>query len=457
MWPVSRQAYPKQFSNILGVHSLFQNTVELFYDHRFELPLILTNNDYRFIVEDQLNKKSINNSGIIIEPAHRDTAPAILAAALILKRISENPNLLILPSDHIFGNKVGLKSLIYQNSNLLEEGDIITFGIKPTRIETGYGWIEASKNRNGNNGLSRVLSFHEKPNKKLAEQFYRQGNFLWNSGVYLFSAETIIDTYNKHSPQLTSLVKDSVKNSRRDLNFIRLEEKTWDDIKTISVDYAIMEKASNLLVAKYEYAWDDLGDWNAVWRENEKDQNGVVSLGSVFTSNCRDSYFRSENPNQQLVALGCKNMVVVSMPDAVLVSSKDQVQEVKEAIYQLFEKGRSQSWKFPIENRFWGNFETLFSEDSVQINRLIIQPGNKILLQRHNLRTENWVILKGEAQITLGTELLTLAENQSINIPKGTKHSIQNSTDQPLIVLEIQLGFNFTKEDIERFDCPEEK
>ncbi len=452
LWPVSRQSYPKQFSNFQGVHSLFQNTVELFCDHRFELPLILTNNDYRFIVEDQLNEISVSNSGIIIEPSHRDTAPAILAAASILKSKSENPILLILPADHTFGNRVGLKSLIYQNSKVLEKGDIITFGIKPTRIETGYGWIEASKNRNANNGLRRVLSFHEKPKQEIAENFYNQGNFLWNSGIYLFTAETIIDTYKEHSPKLTSLVKASVINSRKDLNFTRLAEKPWDEIKPISVDYAIMEKASNLSVAQYEFPWDDLGDWNAVWRENEKDRNNVVTYGSVSATNCSDSYLRSGNPKQHLVALGCKNMVVVSMPDAVLVSSKDQVQDIKEAINQLFKAGQPQSWKFPIENRNWGKFESLYLEDKIQINRLVIQPGQKINLQRHNLMTEHWVVVKGVAQITLGTEQLTLTENQSLNIPIGVKHSISNTTNQPLIVMEIQTGNNLTDDDIERFE-----
>ena len=451
LWPVSRQSYPKQFSKILGDRSLFQNTVELFNDPRFEPPLILTNNDYRFIIENQLEEVSIKHSGIIIEPFQRDTAPTILAAALYLVQRLENPILLILPSDHTFGDKDELKSLICSNSKLAELDEIISFGIEPNRIETGYGWIEYSKHTHLNTKLSRVKRFHEKPDKKIAEHYFKQGDFLWNSGIYLFSAKTIINSFQEHIPKLFPLVLDSVNCARKDLGFIRLDEISWGKIKPISIDYAIIEKASNLLVAKYKFEWDDLGDWDAVWRENQKDKNGIVSFGPVFYSNCKDSYLRSDNPNQQLVAIGCEDMVVVSMFDAVLVSRKDQVQQVKDAINILHETGQSNSRKVLIEYRNWGKFESILCEDKVQINRLTIQPGKKIILQRHSLRTEHWVVIKGKAQIILGTEKIILEENQSFYIPKGTKHSLHNSTDQILIIMEIQTGEWIEEDDIERF------
>ncbi len=451
LWPVSRQSHPKQFSNFLESQSLFQNTVERFNDPEFESPLIVTNNDYRFIIEDQLNDVSIEHNGIIIEPFSRDTAPAILASSILLNKTSDNPILLILPSDHIFDNQVELKSLIFHSTPLTDSGEIITFGIKPDRVETGYGWIEFVEEKLEYDHIRRVRKFHEKPEKELTEYYYKRGNYLWNSGIYLFSAETIIDSFKKYSSELFNLVNVSVEKSRKDLSFTRLHEASWDKIKPISIDYAIMEKSSNLLVTQYEFGWDDLGDWNAVWRKNKKDENGVVSCGPVFSINCKDSYLRSENPNQQLVALGCEDMVVISMPDAVLVSKKNQVQYVKDAINKLQIAGQYQSWQYPIESRNWGKVETIFSEGNVQINRLIIQPGKNIILQRHSLRAEHWVILEGIAQITLDNKQITLMENQSLNIPIGTKHSLRNTTQQLLIVMEIQAGLRLDMEDVERF------
>ena len=455
LWPVSRQSYPKQFSKILGPISLFQNTVERYLDSRFEPPLILTNNDYRFIIEDQLKELCVNDSGIIIEPSSRDTAPAILAAAMILKNKGlDNSLMLILPSDHTFGNQDELKSLIFHGSTFSEAGEIVTFGINPDRIETGYGWIEASSETHQNSRFRRVISFHEKPTKEKAEYFYKHGNFLWNSGIYLVSTETIINSFKKYLPELMNSVFSSVQNSKKDLKFTRLDKNPWDRVKPISVDYAIIERSANLLVAQYDFGWDDLGNWEAVWRENEKDGNGVVSVGKVFSANCNDSYLRSENPRQQLVALGCEDMIVVTMPDAVLVSKKDQVQGIKMALNHLHEEGQQQSWQYPVENRYWGKVESLFSEEHVQINRLVIQPAKNIVLQRHSLRAEHWVVLKGTAQIILENKKFILRENQSLNVPIGVKHSISNTTDSPLILIEVQTGTSLDKNDIERLNPP---
>ena len=451
LWPLSRQSYPKQFSKFLGPHSLFQNTVVRFNDPRFEPPLILTCNEYRFIIEDQLNELRITCSGIIIEPCTRDTAPAILAASMYLNQISENPIMIILPSDHTVGNEKELKSLIYYCTPFSEAGEIVTFGIKPNRNETGYGWIEPSE-KIMNSDLHRVKSFHEKPTKGKAEKYITAGNYLWNSGIYLATSETFIHAYNKHSIDLFHLVSTSVKNLRNDLGFIRLEEVSWERIEPISVDYAILEKVSNILVAKYEFGWDDLGDWNAVWRENKKDIYGVSSIGSVFSIDCKNSYLRSESPYQQLVALGCDDMIVVSMPDAVLVSKKEYSQTVKDAVVQLQESGKYQSWKFPVENRPWGKFESLLTISQVQINRLIIQPGKKIVLHRHDLRSEHWVVIKGIATITLENRKIILKENQSMDIPIGTKHSLNNATKLPLVVIEVQTGPCLDSVDIERFE-----
>ncbi|MXZ50659.1 MAG: mannose-1-phosphate guanylyltransferase/mannose-6-phosphate isomerase [Rhodobacteraceae bacterium] len=452
LWPVSRQTYPKQFSRFLGQHSLFQNTVNRFNDPRFESPLILTSNEYRFIIGEQLNQAEIRNSGIIVEPNPRDTAPAILAAALQLNKKSGNSIMLVLPSDHSIGNEEELISLIYNSQIFVEAGEIITIGIKPDRCETGYGWIEPSETGYKNSNLFRVKQFYEKPELEKAEYFYKQGKFLWNSGIYLFSTETIIEAFKEYSPKLSKYVSIAVENSTMDLDFIRLDEKSWNYIEPISIDFALMEKVPNILVTPYEFGWDDLGDWNAVWRENQKDQNGISSSGNVFSSKCKNSYLRSENANQILVALGCEDLVVVSTPDAVLVTKTDQTQDVKNVVNQLELAGYPQAWQNLVENRYWGKAETLLNEEKVQINRLEINPGKNIVLQRHSFRSEHWIVLKGKASIVLDDKKIILRENQSLNVPMGAKHSLSNLTDEPLIIVEVKTGTQLGMNDTERFE-----
>ncbi|MCY4185423.1 MAG: mannose-1-phosphate guanylyltransferase/mannose-6-phosphate isomerase [Rhodobacteraceae bacterium] len=452
LWPVSRKTYPKQFSKFQGQHSLFQKTVNRFNDPRFESPLILTSNEYRFIIGEQLNQAVTSNYGIIIEPMPRDTAPAILAAALQLNKKSGNSTMLVLPSDHSIGNDEELISLIYNSQSFAQAGEIIAIGIKPDRSETGYGWIEPSETGYGNSNLFRVKQFHEKPDLEKAENFYKQGKFLWNSGIYLFSTETIIEAFKEYSPKLLKYVAAAVENSTIDLDFIRLDKQSWNGIEPISIDYAIMDKAPNMLVTTYQFGWDDLGDWNAVWRENQKDQNGISSSGNVFSSKCKNSYLRSENANQILVALGCEDLVVVSTTDAVLVAKTDQTQDVKNAVDQLEQAGYTQSWQNLIENRYWGKVETLLNEEKVQINRLEINPGKNIVLQRHSFRSEHWVVLKGKANITLEDRKITLQENQSLDVPMGTKHSLSNLTDKPLILVEVKTGSQLDMNDTERFE-----
>ena len=431
---------------------MFQNTLERFKDTRFEPPLILTSNEYRFIIEEQLDEVGINNSGIIIEPNAKDTAPAILTAALFLNKHSDNPTMLIVPTDHTFGDKAELKSLISTSTTYAQSGEIVTIGIKPDRAETGYGWIKPDVHNHDNSRLYRVINFHEKPDTKKADYYYKSGNYLWNSGIYLVSTETILELFKKYTPKLLNLVFASVQNFKKDLGFIRIDEKSWNNITPISLDFAIVEKVSNLLVAKYEHSWDDLGDWNAVWRENDKDINGMCTYGEVFFSDSYNSYLRSENPNQLLVAIGCKDMVVVSTPDAVLVSKKGQTQDIKMVVNQLMIAGHPQSWQNQVENRPWGKVESLLNEEHLQINRLMIEPGKNIVLQRHSYRVEHWVVAKGTASITLDKQELTLNENQSLNIPMGAKHSLRNLTKHPLIVIEIKTGSRLDIHDIERFE-----
>ena len=452
LWPVSRQSYPKQFSKILGPLSLFQNTIKRFQDPRFEDPIILTSNDYRFIVTNQLNDLKASSSGILIEPYARDTAPAVLAAALWLKRSCENAIMMVLPSDHAIHNPDKLIATLHNAISLVADGYLVTLGIEPVRAETGYGWLQYADVIPGTSGARHIEKFIEKPDEKQAICLLEQKNCLWNSGIYLFTSESIIQSFSEYAPDLLCQVSEAVDQSSNDLGFVRLDESAWNTIKGISIDYAIMERADNILVLPYMNGWNDLGDWEAVWREIPSDKNGNCTSGLVHSIACCDSYLRSENTNQQLVAIGCKNMIVVTMPDAVLVTSKDEVQKVKSAITFLTNKDIPQAEQFPIEHRLWGKLETLTSENQLRINRIVIKPFERISLQNHKYRAEHWIVLEGYAKITIGEDECTLSPGQSAFVQANKRHSIENSTGNPLIIIEVQTGKYVGEDDITRYE-----
>ena len=452
LWPVSRQSYPKQFSKILGTYSLFQNTIKRFQDHRFEDPIILTSNDYRFIVSNQLKDLKASNSAILIEPSARDTAPAVLAAALWIERSDENAIMMVLPSDHAIHNPDNLKSTLYNAISLVLDGYLVTIGIEPVRAETGYGWLQYAEVISGTSRTRHIEKFIEKPDENSAKCLLEQENCLWNSGIYLFTTKSIIQSFSEHAPDLLFQVSEAVDQSSTDLGFVRLDESAWNKIQGISIDYAIMEHANNILVLPYTNGWNDLGDWNAVWREIPTDNNGNCSSGLVHSIDCHDSYLRSENTNQQLVAIGCRNLIVVTMPDAVLVTSKDEAQKVKSAVTFLTNKGVPQAEQFPIEHRLWGKLETLTSEDQLRINRIVIKPFERISLQIHKYRAEHWIVLEGYAKITIDEDECTLSPGQSAFVQANKRHSIENSTSNPLIIIEVQTGKYVGEDDITRYE-----
>ena len=455
LWPLSRQSYPKQFSNLIGEQTLFQASALRLSSSstlNFEPPVTVTNSDFRFIVVEQLHALGIDPSAIIIEPEVKNTAPAILAASIYIAQNDPDAILLVAPSDHIIENIDEFHRAISKGLAYVQNGKLVTFGISPTCPETGYGYLEVSEEEFDDRGASLVSQFVEKPSLQLAKYMLKQGNFLWNSGIFLFSAKDIINAFEMYCVETSKLVHRSVLDARVDLGFIRLDEQAWTAITPESIDYAIMEKAKNLVAVPYADKWSDLGGWDAVWAESSKDSRGNATNYNAHALDCQNTLLRSENPAQQLVGLGLENIIAISMSDAVLVANKDCAQDVKKVVEHLKSRGISQSENFPKDHRPWGWFESLILTDSVQVKRICVKPGAKLSLQSHRFRSEHWVVIEGVAKVTIDDEIRLISAGHSVYVPVGAKHRMENDGDLPMVLIEVQVGSYFGEDDIIRYE-----
>ena len=450
LWPLSRDSYPKQFARLIGNESLLQRTVIRMEDAGFAHPVILTGDNYRFMVGEQLRNCSIQARAILIEPEPRNTAPAVLAAAYWL--IEDDPVMIVAPTDHLIPSAAAFRDVIAAALPFASEGSLVTFGVSPNCAETGYGWIQTASKTSDHCHASDVIRFVEKPDKATAESMLNAGNFLWNSGIFLFRASAIIDAFQRHCPDLLVPVKSSVASATKDLDFVRLDPDSWSDTRSVSIDYAVMESASNLKVMPFSSDWSDLGDWNAIWRESEKDESGVVEIGKVIGIDCQQTLLRAEEGNQALVGLGLDNIVAIAMADAVLVAERGRVQQVREVVTALRAQNMYQADRFLFEHRPWGKFMTLTSGDQFHVKRITVNPNGILSLQSHSFRSEHWVVVEGIATVTLGDQKRTLSENESVYIPVGTKHRLENRESKPLTIIEVQTGSYFGEDDIVRYD-----
>ena len=450
LWPLSRKSYPKQFSPLTGDKSLFQASVERFASDNYAAPLIVTSNDFRFIVTEQLDEIGVQADKILIEPHGRDTAPAILAAALSV--YSDNPDgiLLVAPSDHVISDDGQFAASISAAVPAAKSGDLVTFGISPDRPETGYGYLELAQKPDGELRPIKLASFVEKPDRKKAETLLADGRYLWNAGIFLFSARAIVSAFEVHAPDILKAVSRSVEAAKNDLNFTRLDEETWSQAPAISIDYAIMEKSENLSVVPFMGAWSDLGDWAAVWRETE--QEGMSTKGEASAIDCRNTLLRSEVEGQAIVGIGLDDIVAVAMPDAVLVSHKDATQDVKKAVSILKEKHAPQAEMFPKDHRPWGWFESLVIGDRFQVKRIVVHPGAALSLQSHHHRAEHWIVVEGTAKVTVDDEVKLVSENQSVYIPLGAVHRMENPGKVNMVLIEVQTGSYLGEDDIIRYE-----
>ena len=450
LWPSSRRAYPKQFVSFDGQQSLFQNVLLRLSGSKFDAPIFLTNEDFRFLVEDQAAALGLSDGRVILEPAVRNTAPAILTAAL---RLEETPDALMLvaPSDHLVPDTQAFLEAVAVGAKAAQEGALVTFGVVPDRPETGYGYLQLETEVRP--GQSASLSgFSEKPDKQRAVELLKGGNVLWNAGMFMFRVRDIIVAFEEYAPQMMAPCRAALTQGEEDLGFFRLAVEPYEEIDAISIDYAIMEKAENIVAVPLEADWSDLGSWDALHAILPLDENGVAQMGTATAIDCENTLLRSEDDNIQLVGLGLKNIAAIAMRDAVLVTDMDHVQDVKKAVGVLKANKVPQAEDYPRFHRPWGWYETLCLGDRFQVKRIMVKPDGILSLQSHVHRAEHWVVVAGTARVTVGEEVKLLTENQSVYIPLGEVHRMENPGKVPMYLIEVQTGSYLGEDDIVRYE-----
>ncbi len=455
LWPLSRKSYPKQFSHIIGDKTLFQSSALRLTSSdiaEFAPHITLTNSDFRFIIGEQFQEIGIDSGPILIEPQAKNTAAAILAASLFVHSKDKNAILLVAPSDHVIPDRAAFHEAIKLGLSHVQNQKIVTFGIKPTRPETGYGYLELSTDPLDSYGTSDVISFVEKPNLQDAKEMFSVDNYLWNAGIFLFRVHDMIEAFNIYAPKSLSLVSQALNEASTDLGFLRLAGEPWSKLEDISIDYAIMEKAHNLVAVQYTSKWSDLGGWNAVWSESGSDPCGNVTSETAHAIACANSLLRSENSSQQVVGLGLDSIMAIAMPDAVLVAHKEHVQDVKKVVELLKSKDIPQAEIFPKDYRPWGWFESLAIGDCFQVKRICVKPGAALSLQSHKYRSEHWIVVEGTAKVTINDEEKNLEEGQSVYVPLGSKHRMENLGAIPMVLIEVQIGSYLGEDDIIRYE-----
>ena len=424
LWPLSRKSHPKQFVKLLGEESLFQSSARRLSGTGFAAPYVVTGSDFRFMVVEQLAAVEIAPQQILIEPSARNTAAAICAAAVALDAKNGDSLMLIAPSDHVIPDAQGFRGTVEAAAPTAFAGQIVTFGIRPDRAETGYGWLElTTRVPKGCPPASQPLkSFVEKPDADAAEALLAGGMHLWNAGIFLFSTSTILQAFAEYAPETLVGVRSAQSAAETDLGFTLLAPKPWSELEDISIDYAVMERAPNLSVMPYNGEWSDLGDWQTIWRKGEADTAGVVTSGPSTALDCKNTLLQATNEDQQLVAIGLEDVIAVAMPDAVLVAHKDRVQDVKNAVTVLRAKGVAQAETLPRDYRPWGWYESIALGPRFQVKRIVVNPGAALSLQSHKHRSEHWVVVEGTAKVTINDKVQTVTENQSVYIPLGAVH-----------------------------------
>lgn len=454
LWPLSRKSYPKQFARFAGDHSLFQASALRMAAPGFAAPTVITGSDYRFIVTEQLAAAEIAPAAILIEPEARNTAPAVCAAAVALHDRAPGALMLVAPSDHVIPDAAAFRAAVAAAAPTANAGRIVTFGTRADRPETGYGWLElgvADEAAEGT-GPHPLQGFVEKPDAVTAQEMLDGGRHLWNAGIFLFSTDAILAAFDAHAPEMLAGVRTAWHDAIQDLGFTRLAPAPWAALQDLSIDYAVMEKADNLSVMPYGGRWSDLGGWDAVWREAEPDAQGIATSGPATAIDCTNVLLRAESDDQQLVAIGLEDIVAIAMPDAVLVAHKDRAQDVKRAVTTLKAKGVLQAETLPRDYRPWGWFESLVIGTRFQVKRIHVNPGAALSLQSHHHRSEHWIVVEGTARVTIGEDVRLLSENQSVYIPLGAVHRMENPGKVPMVLIEVQTGSYLGEDDIIRYD-----
>ena len=453
LWPLSRKSYPKQFAQLTGPESLFQASARRLSGPGFAAPLVITAEPFRFIATEQLAGVEQAAQTVLIEPEGRNTAPAVLAAALWLAERVPEALVLAAPSDHVMPEPEAFRAAVAAAAPRAAEGALVTFGIAPTRAETGYGYLELAPGAEAGAETPQPLArFVEKPDAARAAEMAASGRHLWNAGVFLARADALRDAYARHAPEVLEGVAAALAGAEADLGFTRLSPEPWAALPDISIDYAVMEKAEDLAVMPYAGRWSDLGGWDAVWQEAGPDADGTVAGEGATAIDCRDTLLRSESGGQRIVGLGLEDIVAVAMPDAVLVAKKSEAQRVKEAVTALKAEGAAQAVQLPVDHRPWGSFESLVTGPRFQVKRILVKPGAALSLQSHHHRAEHWIVVEGTARVTIDDATHLVSENQSVYVPLGAVHRLENPGKLDVVLIEVQTGAYLGEDDITRYE-----
>ncbi len=448
LWPLSRSSYPKQYLALGGELSLLQATVRRFSGVDAGSPVILCSEEHRFLAVEQLEEIRCLERDILLEPSVKNTAPAIAAAAWHVSNTDPDAIMVVAPADHLIPDAQAFQQVIAQAVELAADGSLTTLGIKPTGPETAYGYIQASGGAETPAGANPVESFIEKPDQATAERLIKNSACFWNAGIFVFKASSFLRALSKLEPAMHEATKKAVQAAVIDLDFLRLDQVAFDQCDNISIDYAVMEKANDVLVVPFSASWSDIGSWDAVHKATEQDEHGNSGVGDIVHQDCRDTYLHSSS--RLVIALGTKNISVIETADAVLVIDNSSAQSIKAAIEVLEGQNRSELTTHTTCYRPWGHYESLKLHPRFQVKRISVKPGAKLSLQKHFHRSEHWVVVKGTAIVTNGDEEILLTENESTYIPLGTMHRLYNPGTIALELIEVQSGTYLGEDDIVR-------
>jgi mannose-1-phosphate guanylyltransferase/mannose-1-phosphate guanylyltransferase/mannose-6-phosphate isomerase len=447
LWPYSRSLHPKQFLPLASELTMLQETLaRLQGSITHEQPIVVCNNDHRFMVAEQTRLQGIKPSAIILEPVARNTAPAVALAALQAMLSGDDPVLLVLPADHVIANQQAFHHALNAAESAARDNQLVTFGIVPTQAETGYGYIRAE----GDGAVLAVQQFVEKPNVETAQAYVNSGDYYWNSGMFAFKASVFLAELKKFAPDMLEACQKAIKKATNDLDFIRVDEEAFSLSPDDSIDYAVMEKTDKAVLIPLDAQWSDVGSWSALWEIAKKDSNGNACRGDVLVHESRDSYIQSDR--KLIATIGVDNLIIVETDDAILVAHKDKVQDVKAIVGTLKSQNRSETQLHRKVYRPWGYYDSIDQGERFQVKRIVVNPGQKLSLQKHHHRAEHWIVVSGTALVTRGDEELTLCENQSTYIPLGVKHRLENKGVIPLEIIEIQSGSYLGEDDIVRYE-----
>ena len=447
LWPYSRSAYPKQFLPLVGERTMLQETVLRFNES--DAPIVVCNEEHRFMVAEQLRSIDVQANSIILEPVGRNTAPAIALAALrVLQK--EDQLLIVLPADHIIPDLDDFLAAVSIAESAAMQGDLVTFGVVPTYAETGYGYLKAGAVKEGSSEVFSLEDFLEKPNAKDASKYVASGDYFWNSGMFLFKASRYIEELQKYAPEMVAACRAALELATDDLDFVRVEKSSFEACPGDSIDYAVMEKTDRAVMVPLDAGWNDVGSWASLWSASEKDENGNSTKGDVIAEDTTDCYIQGES--KLIATVGLESVVVVQTDDTILVATKDKVQNVKKIVERLKQMDRPETTFHRKVFRPWGYYDSIDCGERFQVKRLMVKPGAKLSVQMHHHRAEHWVVVSGTAEVRNGDKVMILSENESTYIPIGATHSLANPGTLPLEIIEVQSGSYLGEDDIVRFE-----